>query len=118
MVVKLRQEEKEYPDLTPGQPYAVIGVEADDLRVLNDRGHPYLYPRHLFDVVDPREPENWVTELGEEGERYAYPPALNDVGFFEDFFDDQPEAIATFWQVVNEHLASGSTATPLAAPAT
>ena len=42
MIVKLRRKNARYPDLTPGQDYAVIGVEADDFRLLNDRGQPYL----------------------------------------------------------------------------
>ena len=107
MIVKLRRENARYPDLTPGQCYAVIGVEADDFRLLNDRGQPYLYPHQLFDTVDPHEAEDWVTEVGEDGERYAYPPALNACGFFEDFFDSKREAVATFWQVVNQRLATG-----------
>ena len=118
MIIQLRREDLEYPDLTFGQPYAVIGIEADDFRLLNDQGQPYLYPADLFDVVDDRAPSDWVTEFGEDGERYAYPPALNVPGFFEDFFDDKPEAVVTFWHVVNGHLAAGSMAVPLAASAT
>ena len=38
-------------------------------------------------------------ERGDEGERYAYPPPLNAVGFFEDFFDAKPKAVATLWLV-------------------
>jgi hypothetical protein len=68
MIVKLRRKNARYPDLTPGQAYAVIGVEADDFRLLNDRGQPYLYPHQLFDIVDPLEPEDWVIEVGEEGD--------------------------------------------------
>lgn len=105
MIVKLRRRSARYPDLTPKQPYVVIGIEADDLRVLNDHGRPYLYPPRLFEVVDPREPGDWVKEFGEDGERYAYPPLLNHSGFFEDFFDGKPEAVATFWRVVNQQLA-------------
>lgn len=33
------------------------------------------------------------------------PPLLNEVGFFEDFFDGRRRAVATFWQVVNQRLA-------------
>ena len=106
MIVKLRRKNRRYPDLTPGQEYAVIGVEADDFRLLNDRGQPYLYPHQLFDVVDSHEPEDWVTEVGEDGERYAYPPPLNGCGFFEDFFDAKRETVTTFWQVVNQRLAT------------
>jgi len=46
-----------------------------------------------------------MAEYGEEGERYAYPPDLNRVGFFEDFFDGRDEAVATFWRTVNQRLA-------------
>ncbi|MBI3795387.1 MAG: hypothetical protein HY268_00245 [Deltaproteobacteria bacterium] len=105
MVVKLRRKNFRYPDLTPGQCYGVIGIEADDLRILNDQGHPYLYPARLFEIVDQREPDDWVTEFGEDGERYAYPPPLNRQGFFEDFFDAKKEAVAIFWRVVNQRLA-------------
>jgi hypothetical protein len=53
------------------------------------RYRPYLYPARLFQVLDPREPADWVTDYGDDGERYAYPPPLNDPGFFEDFLDDR-----------------------------
>jgi hypothetical protein len=108
MIVKLRRKDKQYSDLTPKQQYIVIGIEADEFRILNDHGRPYLYPGHLFEVVDPHEPDDWITEFGEDGERYAYPPPLNGCGFFEDFFDDESEAVTTFWQVVNQRLATAT----------
>lgn len=80
----------------------VIGIEADTFRILNDEGRPYLYPARLFEVVNPREPADWATEFGEDGERYAYPPPLNSNGFFEDFFEADKEAVATFWRVLNQ----------------
>jgi len=106
MIVKLRRRSARYPDLTVRQPYVVIGIEADDYRILNDAGRPYLYPRHLFKVLDTREPQDWVTEYGEDGERYAYPVPHNSPGFFEDFFDDKSRAVRTFWRVVNGRLAA------------
>ena len=106
MIVKLRRKSSRYPDLTPQQPYVVIGIEADDYRILNDAGRPYLYPCGLFKVMDPREPGDWVSEFGEDGERYAYPFPLNNPGFFEDFFDDESKAVRTFWRVVNQRLAT------------
>jgi hypothetical protein len=108
MIVKLKQKNLDYPDLSENQPYFVIGIEADDYRVLNDAGKPYLYPPDLFDVVDSREPSDWVTEIGEEGERYAYPEPLNQVGFFEDFFDQKPKQTSIFWHVVNRRLSDAA----------
>jgi hypothetical protein len=106
MIVKLRRTTARHTGLTSGQQYVVIGIEGDDFRILNDSGRPYLYPAGLFKVLDAREPTDWITELGDDGERYAYPAPLNDPGFFEDFFDDKPKAVRTFWQVVNERLAA------------
>jgi hypothetical protein len=106
MVVTLKRRNARYRDLTFGQPYVVIGVEADEFRILNDAGNPFLYPPSLFAVVDAREPADWVSEEGEDGERYAYPPPLNEPGFFEDFFDRKAKAVATFWCVVNRRLAA------------
>jgi hypothetical protein len=106
MIVKMRRRSARYPDLTASQPYVVIGIEADDYRILNDAGRPYLYPRSLFAVLDAREPRDWVSEFGEDGERYAYPAPLNQPGFFEDFFDDETKAVKTFWRVMNRRLAT------------
>ena len=96
MIVKLKKKNSRYRDLTFGQSYVVIGIEADDLRILNDAGRPFLYPPGLFRVVDAREPADWVTELGEDEERYSYPPPLNKSGFFEDFFDEKAKASPHF----------------------
>jgi hypothetical protein len=105
MIVTLKRRTPKPRELTFGQPYRVIGIEAGDYRLLDDSGKPYLHPSRLFKVIDARKPEEWVEERGEEGERYAYPEALNAPGFFEDFFDGKRPMIATFWRVLNEQLA-------------
>jgi hypothetical protein len=97
--------ETQYPDLTVGRVYPVIGIEADDYRILNDEGQPYLYAHELFAVVDDQEPADWETDYGEEGERYAYPPELNEPGFFEDYFDGKTEAIVTFHRYLQRKSA-------------
>ena len=107
MIVKLKKKNGRYRDLTFGHPYVVIGIEADEFRILNDAGRPFLYSPGLFSVIDPQEPIDWVTEFGDDKERYSYPPPLNKAGFFEDFFDEKTKAVATFWRVVNQRLASG-----------
>jgi len=105
MIVKLKKKKTIYHDLTSEQLYVVIGIEADDYRIINDNGKPYLYSREMFIIVDKQEPKDWITEIGEDGERYAYPPSLNKPGFFEDFFDGDENAIAQFWRDLNQHLA-------------
>jgi len=107
MIVKLYSNAN-YPDLSENQAYFVIGIEADDFRILNDFGKPYLYPAELFIVQDATESQDWINEFGEDGERYAYPPALNQVGFFEDVLDHKPEQTAVFWRVVNQCLAQAA----------
>jgi len=115
MIVRLRRRNARYPDLSFGLSYVVIGIEADDYRILNDRGRPFLYPSRLFKIVDSSKPDDWVTELGDDGESYAYPLPLNASRFFEDFFDAKPKAVATFWQIVNKRLVSANKARQRAA---
>jgi hypothetical protein len=107
MIVRLKKKKNRRPNLTLGQPYVVIGIEADYLRILNNAGRPFPYPAELFAIVDAHEPSDWVTEFGEDRERYSYPPPLNKPGFFEDFFDEKRRAVVTFWRVVNQRLAGG-----------
>lgn len=106
MIVKLKHINDKYSDITPGQLYFVIGIEADDYRILNDGGKPYLYPSELFQIVEYYEPGDWVTEYGSEGERYSYPPLLNRAGFFEDYFEGNEKAVSIFWHEVNKRLAN------------
>ena len=42
-----------------------------------------MYPARIFTVIDRREPDDWISEVGEDGERYAYSPPLNGVGFWD-----------------------------------
>ncbi|QEP43167.1 hypothetical protein D5085_08615 [Ectothiorhodospiraceae bacterium BW-2] len=104
MIVKLKAASRHYPELSAGYSYFVIGIEADDYRLLNDKGSPYLYPAELFDIVEATEPVEWLTEYGADGERYAYPAPLHEIGFFEDFFDQKPEQVIRFWHTVNQQL--------------
>ena len=108
MIIRLKTSHPLYPDLSASQPYFVIGIEADDLRILNDRGQPYLYPTALFDVIDSHRPPDWVTEFGTDGEEYSYPESLNQPGFFEDFFDQRPQQTSVFWHVLNRTLAKAA----------
>jgi len=108
MIVKLKRKNVDYADLSPRQPYFVIGIEADDYRILNDMGRPYLYPAELFEIIDNSEPDNWITEYGEDGERYSYPAPLQTPGFFEDYFEGKTEAFSRFWHTINTRLTKAA----------
>ncbi|WP_295385890.1 hypothetical protein [uncultured Thiodictyon sp.] len=108
MIVRLRISNPDFPALSAGQDYFVIGIEADHYRILNDEGKPYLYPPGLFDLIDTDRPVDWISEYGEDGEEYSYPPLLNGVGFFEDYFDQKPEQVAMFWHALNLTLAKAA----------
>jgi hypothetical protein len=62
----------------------------------------------LFEVIAPGLPNDWVREIGGDGELYAYLSALAGPGFFEDFFDGKSRAVSTFWRTVNRRLARAS----------
>lgn len=84
-----------FPDLTQGNIYTVIGIEADEYRIMNDWGKPFLYEAALFEIVDSTEPTVWQTRYGIDGERYSYAPELSAPGFFEDVFDYNERALLT-----------------------
>lgn len=90
-------------DLTVGGVYEVIGIEADQYRILDDTGRPYLFAPALFSVVDPARPSHWVTTQ-EDGAEYAYAPELGTPGFFEDYFDHKPETRRAFHRYLNQHM--------------
>jgi len=94
--VEAMTETPEDQRLTPRRLYEVIGIAADFIRIIDDEAEPVLFPCEWFIVVDASEPADWVTSYGEEGERYAYPPELGGVGFFEDWHDGVESARQTF----------------------
>ena len=95
-------------NLTIGRVYEVLGIEADDYRVLTDEDTPHcpndpvLYEPECFKVIDDSEPAFWVEETGDDGERYAYPPSWSRTGFFEDFHDRVQSVRDQFWGDVRQ----------------
>jgi hypothetical protein len=80
----------------------VLGIEAGDYRILDDGTPPHepapvLFEPDCFDITDATEPDFWVCEIGEDGERYCYPPEWRHTGFFEDYHDGATEALRVFW---------------------
>jgi len=61
------------------------------LRIIDDAGEPILFAPQAFDTVEAAEPADWISDRGDEGERYAYPPGFGKPGFFEDWHDRDRE---------------------------
>ncbi len=101
MLVRLTKsttpDERRIVSLTIGQVYIVIGIEADDYRIVNDHNDPCLYDPTCFELIDATEPEFWECETVAEGERYCYPHEFSQPGFFEDYHDGVPEVVSRFW---------------------
>src|SRR3954471_17356832 len=90
-----------FSSLTIGRAYEVLGIEDDHYRLINDCVEPVLFDPKRFDIVDAIEPSFWVSNFGDEGERYAYPRAWIAPGYFEDWHDD----VGVVRQKFSEELA-------------
>ena len=94
MVVRLRSdmEPRRIPaSLSLDREYLVLGIEADDYRLLNDEEDPVLFAAELFDTVDANRPTCWETTFGNDGEEYAYPRSWPTF-LWEDYHDRDPDA--------------------------
>jgi len=90
--------------LTIGREYEVLGIEADSYRILNNPetwpygNDPVLFAPQYFEIVDPTIPTFWNCTIGDEGEKYCYPPEWSTVGFFEDYHDGVEVVCSNFWK--------------------
>ncbi len=90
--------------LSRGRAYAVLGIESDHFRLVNDERSPVLFPAKLFVVLDASIPASWAHDVDVDGEVTRYPQPLMRRYIFEDFFDGVPYAV----RIVNEYLDSAS----------
>src|SRR5690349_437168 len=74
--------------------YFVIGVDSSDYRLIDDGGEPILYPKQLFEVLDPSLPAGWAFREFEEGDYYLDPIRAAAPGFYEDFFGSDGDKVA------------------------
>ncbi len=99
--IKLKDSEGYTLSLSLDREYEVLGIEADTYRILTDlETKLYGNDPDCFKIIDPQEPDFWISHYGEDGERYCYPPEWNEVGFFEDYHDGIPEARKKFWDLL------------------
>lgn len=92
----LPDSESCHPYLTPNTIYTVIGIDDEFYRIVDDSFEPVLYPKEVFDVIDPNYPDSWVKTEYEDGEYYIEPPELSSSGFFEDYFDGVEQAVLAY----------------------
>ena len=89
-------DEYDHQHLEPNKVYEVIGLSDEYFRIIDEMEEPILYPKYLFEVIDPMIPDWWVRREGEEGSYYIDPPEMCKRGFYENYFDHKPEAIEIF----------------------
>jgi hypothetical protein len=107
------KSDNEFWSLTPGKEYVVIGLDHESYRVLDDKGEPILFPKEGFQVVDHAIPEDWIWDRYSDDEYYAGPTELQLPGFYEDYFEGEPEARKMFADfLLRAGIESNSVSTP------
>lgn len=95
-----------HPGISPLEEYFVLEISQEYLRIIDDQGEPILYPKELFEVVDPSLPPGWQFEEYPDGEYHLAPTRTGVRGLYEDFFgsDGNRVAQAQAQQAVREVL--------------
>jgi hypothetical protein len=92
--------------ISPSEEYFAIEVNHEEYRIIDDLGEPILYPKELFEVVDPSLPAGWQFLQYPDGEYHLGPTKTLVRGLYEDFFgsDGSRVAQAQAQQAVREVL--------------
>jgi hypothetical protein len=89
------------PWLEPGEIYTVLCVEAgkDGVRYRISSAFPpftpALHPAEFFEVISAKMPDSWVVDVAGSFLDLS-PQAWTESGFWERFFDNDPEAVRLF----------------------
>lgn len=92
--------------LTVGREYDVLAVYFDRtqgtlFRIIgNDTFTPALFPLEILEITDSRIPQNWVLEKDSSGVLRLSPKAWLETGYWDRFFDREPQAIKIFEEEV------------------
>lgn len=90
-----------YPNVHVGGQYVVLEMYSDAevyyVRILGDDGESpgALWDPSMFETVDPRIPTCWTMTL-EDGMLRAAPSRWHRAGFWNDYFNRVPQAVADF----------------------
>ncbi|MDB4941682.1 MAG: hypothetical protein JWP97_1216 [Labilithrix sp.] len=66
------------------------------LRLVGEEPTPALFQPEMFEVVSSVIPPTWVVTIPRGGGLSLAPEPWNATGFWERFFDAEPEAVAVF----------------------
>ena len=83
-----------------GSVYHVLSIWVDSrrtwLRLIGEEPTPALFEPEMFELVSSAIPPNWVVTSPRAGCFSFAPETWSAAGFWERFFDGQPEAVAVF----------------------
>jgi len=96
-----REVVAEHPSVRVGREYTVLEVDArpggnSSLRIHHADESPAIWDSAMFESADPTVPSVWVAQLSESGSLRLAPPGWLERGFWERYFDDEPDAVAIF----------------------
>ena len=100
--------------LRPDEDYAVLAIEhlpgrVVAYRIATRQGTPALFEASLFAITDPRVDDAWVVQYKDSGEVELMPGLWSAPGFWEDFFDGNPRAVARYQEVVERAISGRDT---------
>ncbi len=97
-----RKERKSSQSLTVGKRYIVLSIHIEvngniKFQVLRDDGYtPTFHAAEQFDIMSSKIPDNWHVDFLPGSYFSLCPKAWARVGFWDDYFDGDPEAEAIF----------------------
>ena len=83
-----------HPGISPLEEYFVLGISQEDFRIVDDQGEPFLYPKELFEVLDPSLPPGWQFEESPDGAYHLGPTKTLVRGLYEDFVGSDGDRVA------------------------
>ena len=107
-IVSITGKEVDYhPGIKIGELYDVVSILCRTgrnplIQILNgDR--PSLWPSTMFTVVTPKIDPDWEIGISETGTIEIGPPKFQTPGFWELYFEDDPEALQIFDEEFLKH---------------
>lgn len=97
-----------------GHEYVVLTLLIDPsghvkVRIANDRESPGIWASEMFETSDENLPPNWVARLEVDGLLEFGPKDWLRKGFWEDYYDYEPEARAQYERELAIILADADT---------